>query len=62
LLLKSSTRWTISAGAVIAAQYFPGEVMLPVIAGVLFQQVIAALFGSFIERRWKGAGLEADAA
>ncbi len=52
----------ISAGAVIAAQYFPGEVMLPVIAGVLFQQVIAALFGSFIERRWKGAGLEADAA
>lgn len=52
----------ISAGAVIAAQYFPGEAMLPVIAGVLFQQVIAALFGSFIERGWEGAGTHSDAA
>ena len=38
----------ISAGAVIAAQYFPGEVMFPVIIGTLFQQVLAATFGSFM--------------
>lgn len=40
----------ISAGAVLAAQYFPGEVMFPVIMGTLFQQVLAATFGSFM--RW----------
>ncbi len=38
----------ISAGAVIASQYFPGEVMFPVIIGTLFQQVLAACFGSFM--------------
>ena len=38
----------ISAGAVLAAQYFPGEVMFPVIIGTLFQQVLAACFGSFM--------------
>ena len=31
----------ISAGAVLAAQYFPGEVMFPVMMGTLFQQVLA---------------------
>ena len=35
----------ISAGAGIAAAYFPGEVMFPVMIGTLFQQVLAALFG-----------------
>lgn len=35
----------ISAGAVIAAAYFPGEVVFPVMMGTLFQQVIAAVFG-----------------
>ena len=40
----------ISAGAVLAAQYFPGEVMFPVIMGTLFQQVLAACFGNFM--RW----------
>lgn len=40
----------ISAGAVLAAQYFPGEVMFPVMMGTLFQQVLAACFGSFM--RW----------
>ena len=38
----------ISAGAVLAAQYFPGEVMFPVIIGTLFQQVLAACFGTFM--------------
>lgn len=38
----------ISAGAVLTAQYFPGEVMFPVIIGTLFQQVLAACFGNFM--------------
>ncbi|MBQ9620653.1 MAG: hypothetical protein IJR41_01780 [Atopobiaceae bacterium] len=42
----------ISAGTVIAAQYLPGEVMLPVTAGTLFQQILAALAGKLIERFW----------
>ena len=40
----------ISAGAVIAAAYFPGEVMFPVMIGTLFQQVLAACYGSLIKR------------
>ena len=35
----------ISVGAVIAAAYFPGEVMFPVMIGTLFQQVLAAFYG-----------------
>lgn len=50
----------ISAGAVIAAQYFPGEVMFPVMMGTLFQQVLAACFGSFM--RWLLARDDARAA
>lgn len=45
----------ISSGAVIAAQYFPGEVMLPVIAGTLFQQILAAFTGKAIDRIWPAA-------
>lgn len=40
----------ISAGAVIAGEYFPGEVMFPVVIGTLFQQVLAASFGSLLRR------------
>ncbi len=54
----------ISAGAVLAAQYFPGEVMFPVIVGTLFQQVLAACFGNFM--KWllarEDATAEKDAA
>lgn len=53
----------ISAGAVLAAEYFPGEVMFPVIMGTLFQQVLAACFGNFM--RWlldREETREADAA
>ncbi len=48
----------ISAGAVIAAEYFPGEVMFPVVIGTLFQQVIAASFGSVLRRRARWAASE----
>ncbi|MBB6733532.1 bile acid:sodium symporter family protein [Cohnella zeiphila] len=35
----------LSAGAVLAVQYFPAAVSLPVISGMLFQQLLAATFG-----------------
>ena len=41
----------ISAGAVIASAYFPGEVLFPVMIGTLFQQVLAASFGTWISRK-----------
>lgn len=40
----------ISSGAVIATQYFPGEVVFPVMCGTLFQQVLASFIGHFFER------------
>ena len=40
----------ISSGAVIATQYFPGEVVFPVMCGTLFQQVLASLIGHLFER------------
>lgn len=40
----------ISSGAVVATQYFPGEVVFPVMCGTLFQQVLASLIGHFFER------------
>ena len=40
----------ISAGAVLAMQYFPPASLFAVMAGVLFQQVLAALFGSLLRR------------
>lgn len=40
----------ISSGAVIAAQYFPGEVVFPVMCGTVFQQLLAANFGRLVTR------------
>jgi BASS family bile acid:Na+ symporter len=44
MLFQSGMR-NISAGAVLAMQYFPPASLFAVMAGVLFQQVLAALFG-----------------
>lgn len=40
----------ISAGAVVAAAYFPAEVMFPVMIGTLFQQVLASIFARLLKR------------
>lgn len=40
----------ISSGAVIATQYFPGEVVFPVMCGTVFQQMLAAIFGRVMSR------------
>ncbi|MFD1773677.1 bile acid:sodium symporter family protein [Paenibacillus rhizophilus] len=38
----------LSAGAVLALKYFPPAVALPVISGMLFQQILASLSGLFL--------------
>nr|WP_263323334.1 bile acid:sodium symporter family protein [Neobacillus sp. Marseille-Q6967] len=40
----------ISAGAVIAVTYFSAPVAVPVVVGMLFQQVLASLSGHFLTR------------
>lgn len=40
----------ISSGAVIAAEFFPGSAIIPVMMGTLFQQVLAAIVGSILQR------------
>ncbi|TXC91607.1 bile acid:sodium symporter family protein [Metabacillus litoralis] len=40
----------ISAGAVIAVQYFPPAVAVPVVIGMLFQQILASIFGMLFKR------------
>ncbi|MCI1982176.1 MAG: bile acid:sodium symporter family protein [Oscillospiraceae bacterium] len=42
----------ISAGAVLAATYFPAEVMFPVMIGTLFQQLLASLFSKMLKKRY----------
>lgn len=49
-LTFSSGMRNISAGAVLAAAYFPAEVMFPVMIGTLFQQVLAACYGALLRR------------
>ena len=41
----------ISSGAVIAAAYFPAEVMFPVMIGTLFQQILASIFARLLTWR-----------
>lgn len=43
----------ISAGAVIAVAYFPARVAVPVVIGMLFQQVLASIYGHLLERFYK---------
>lgn len=47
-LTFSSGMRNISAGAVIAVKYFPGPVAVPVVVGMLFQQVLAATFSKLL--------------
>jgi predicted Na+-dependent transporter len=43
----------ISAGAVIAVSYFPPAVAVPVVVGMLFQQVLASFNGSVLDKYYK---------
>jgi predicted Na+-dependent transporter len=42
----------ISAGAVIAVSYFPPQVAVPVVIGMLFQQVLASIYGVMMDRHF----------
>lgn len=59
MMFNSGMR-NISAGAVIAAAYFPAEVMFPVMIGTLFQQVLAAFYAQLITKRYKGEQTDAQ--
>ncbi|MFT8321456.1 MAG: bile acid:sodium symporter family protein [Bacillus sp. (in: firmicutes)] len=39
----------ISAGAVLAVSFFPPQVAVPVVIGMLFQQILAAFYGQLIK-------------
>lgn len=43
----------ISAGAVIATSFFPAQVAVPVVVGMLFQQLLASLFGYVLNRHYR---------
>lgn len=47
-MIYGSGMRNISAGAVIAGAYFPAEVLFPVMIGTLFQQILAAFYGSLV--------------
>jgi bile acid:Na+ symporter, BASS family len=42
----------ISAGAVLAVSYFPAAVAVPVVIGMLFQQVLASIYGILVDRHF----------
>ncbi|WP_449539799.1 bile acid:sodium symporter family protein [Ferdinandcohnia sp. Marseille-Q9671] len=42
----------ISAGAVIAITFFPAEVAVPVVVGMLFQQILASIYAYFMDRAY----------
>ncbi|MDV7767593.1 hypothetical protein [Peribacillus sp. CSMR9] len=41
---------SISAGSVLATTYFPAAVTVPVVLGMLFQQMLASFFGFILEK------------
>jgi predicted Na+-dependent transporter len=43
----------ISAGAVLAVSYFPAAVAVPVVVGMLFQQILASINGYFLDRYYR---------
>ncbi|AYV73111.1 MULTISPECIES: bile acid:sodium symporter family protein [Niallia] len=48
-MIYSGGMRNISAGAVLAVSFFPPAVAVPVVIGMLFQQILAALYGYFIK-------------
>ncbi|MEW9667893.1 bile acid:sodium symporter family protein [Ammoniphilus sp. 3BR4] len=52
----------VSAGAVMAVAYFPGAVAAPVVMAMLFQQILASLFGHLLARYYKTGHRKSNAA
>jgi bile acid:Na+ symporter, BASS family len=51
-LTYTSGMRNISAGSVIAMSYFPSAVVVVVVVGMLFQQTLASLFGTFLDKHY----------
>ncbi|MFU8648051.1 bile acid:sodium symporter family protein [Lysinibacillus sp. RSDA_15] len=41
----------IAVGVIVATTYFPGKVAMPVVFGMLFQQVLASIFSKLVIKR-----------
>lgn len=52
----------ISAGAVLAVSFFPPAVVLPLIMGMLFQQMISSFAGTFLEKYFQRTEAEVHSA
>lgn len=52
----------ISAGVVLATSYFPALVAVPVVLGMLFQQILASIFGVIIDKYYRKIELMEDTA
>ncbi|CAK6470998.1 bile acid:sodium symporter [Peribacillus simplex] len=52
----------ISAGAVLATTYFPATVAVPVVLGMLFQQMLASFFGYVMEKHFHRGVIEGPSA
>ena len=52
----------ISAGAVLATTYFPAAVAVPVVLGMLFQQMLASFFGYVMEKHFHRGVIEGSSA
>ncbi|QYF82196.1 bile acid:sodium symporter family protein [Brevibacterium sp. PAMC21349] len=52
----------ISAGAVLATTYFPAAVAVPVVLGMLFQQMLASFFGYVMEKHFHRGVIEEPSA
>lgn len=52
----------ISAGAVLAVTYFPAPVAVPVVLGMVFQQMMASLVGLVLGRQARARQRRTDTA
>ena len=43
----------ISAGALVAVSYFPAKVAVPVVIGMLFQQILASTYGHIVDHYYR---------
>jgi bile acid:Na+ symporter, BASS family len=57
IIFNSGMR-NISAGAVIAITYFPAAVAVPVVLGMLFQQLLASIYGQLIHRTYDHSNID----
>ena len=55
-VLRSRIRSGLKSGRLPCREYFPGEVLFPVMIGTLFQQVLAATLGTLLFSKGRESG------